>query len=140
MLTDPIRKLAHPTPLSEVTLYSAAMVIPVTGPIIPEGAVAVSNGRVVHVGTRQWVLDTLKDEMPDDSYRKMFNNERHWHGLMTPGLINAHTHLQYTNMASVGRGEYRNFHDWEQGFNVVYDKLQEEKQKNPSLTTWKTSA
>ena len=140
MFTDPIRALAHPTPLSEVTLYSAAMVIPVTGPIIPEGAVAVSNRRVVHVGTRQWVLDILKDEMSNDSYRKMFNNERHWHGLMTPGLINAHTHLQYTNMASVGRGEYRNFRDWEEGFNVVYDKLQEEKQHNPSLMTWKTSA
>ena len=51
--------------------------------------------------------------------------EHHWDGIITPGLINAHTHLQYTNMAEVGRGTYDRFRAWELGFNEVYEKLQE---------------
>lgn len=140
MLQDPIRALAHPTPLNNVTLYSASMVIPVTGPIIPEGAVAVADGRVVHVGTRRWVLDSLRDEMSEEELHKMQANEKHWHGVMTPGLINAHTHLQYTNMAEVGLGTYSNFRGWEEGFNVVYEDLQNQQKQNPCEQIWKTSA
>lgn len=59
--------------------------------------------------------------------------EHHWDGIITPGLINAHTHLQYTNMAEVGRGTYDRFRAWELGFNEVYEKLQETR-------PWKESA
>ena len=116
---DPLYAAAHPAPLNEVTLYSAPLIIPVTGPVIMDGAIAVAGSRVVHVGTRRWVLDTLRQDMA--AHARI--NEHHWHGIITPGLINAHTHLQYTNMAEVGRGTYASFRDWELGFNPVYERL-----------------
>lgn len=116
---DPLYRAAHPAPLRQVTLYSAPLVIPVTGPVIVDGAVAVSAGRVVHVGTRRWMLGVLADEMAAGGRI----DERHWDGVITPGLVNAHTHLQYTCMAEVGRGRYVDFHDWERAFDVVYERL-----------------
>lgn len=122
MTTDSFDQLyaaAHPAPLQEVTLYSAPLIIPITGPVLLDGAVAVSGSRVVHAGTRRWVLDTLKQDMAQGGHIE----EHHWHGVITPGLINAHTHLQYTNMADVGRGTYGSFREWEEGFNPVYARL-----------------
>ncbi|MDY4678319.1 MAG: cytosine deaminase, partial [Bifidobacterium tsurumiense] len=63
MFHDPLYAAAHPIPLDQVILYSAPMVIPITGPVIIDGAVAVSRGRVVHVGTRRWVLEALQQDM-----------------------------------------------------------------------------
>ena len=116
---DPLYAAAHPEPLTQVTLYSAPLIIPVTGPVILNGAIAVSGSRVVHVGTRRWVWDTLESELAAGARVE----ERHWHGVITPGLVNAHTHLQYTVMAEVGRGSYGGFHDWERAFDDVYDGL-----------------
>ena len=126
---NPLHVAAHPKPLESVSVYSAPMVIAVTGPVIVDGAVAVAGSRVVHVGTRTWVLDALKQDMAAHGRIE----EHHWHGLITPGLINAHTHLQYTNMADVGRGTYDSFRAWEIGFNTVYAALQEGR-------PWKQSA
>lgn len=41
-------------------------------------------------------------------------------GALLPGLVNAHSHLQYTGMASVGREQYSGFEDWAAAFNVDY--------------------
>ena len=120
-LDNPLHLAAHPQPLDSVTLYRSPLIIPVTGPVVLNGAIAVSGSRVVHVGTRQWVLDALKHDMATNGRIV----EHHWDGIITPGLINAHTHLQYTNMAEVGRGTYDRFRAWELGFNEVYEKLQE---------------
>ena len=46
--------------IDDVTLYSAKLIIPVTGPVIIDGAVAIHGDRVVHVGKRRWVLKALK--------------------------------------------------------------------------------
>ncbi|SEH38021.1 MULTISPECIES: amidohydrolase family protein [Atopobiaceae] len=100
-----------------VTLYTAPLVIPVTGPVICDGAVAVRDGRVLHVGTRDWVEQKLRDDRKDAGDVET----RNWHGLVTPGLVNAHTHLQYTGMASVGQSTYPSFRDWELAFNKIYD-------------------
>jgi cytosine/adenosine deaminase-related metal-dependent hydrolase len=75
------------------------------------------------------VLDALKHDMAANGRIV----EHHWDGIIAPGLINAHTHLQYTNMAEVGRGTYDRFRAWELGFNEVYEKLQETR-------PWKESA
>ncbi|PZE81763.1 amidohydrolase family protein [Curtobacterium sp. MCBD17_032] len=82
-----------------------------TAPPIADGAVAVRDGRILHVGERSWVVDQL-DGVPV--------TERRWRGALLPGLVNAHTHLQYTGMGSVGRVQYAGFEDWAAAFNDVY--------------------
>ncbi|PID98405.1 MAG: cytosine deaminase, partial [Actinomycetales bacterium] len=93
-------------------VYSAALVIPITGPSILGGSVAVKGSRILHVGERDWVLTTLAGtnfvELRTD-------------GVLMPGLVNAHTHLQYTGMAELGQGQYHGFSDWAAAFNAIYD-------------------
>lgn len=116
------RRLSDGTP-ARVDLYSARLVAPVTAPVIFEGAVAVRGGRVLHVGTRRWVLSALES----DGVRGADIHETRWDGLLTPGLVNAHTHLQYTGMAQVGRGTYPTFRAWEDAFDEVYEPARAEK-------------
>lgn len=106
--------------IDDVTLYSAKLIIPVTGPVIIDGAVAIHGDRVVHVGKRRWVLKALKQEMTAHGTI----HERHWDGVLTPGLVNAHTHLQYSGMVQVGQGTYDRFRAWELAFNEVYAEAQ----------------
>ncbi|WP_375405476.1 amidohydrolase family protein [uncultured Amnibacterium sp.] len=98
-----------------VTVYSADLVVPMTAPPLLDGAVAVYDGRIIHVGTRAWVLDHLLDDG-----RAIV--ERHLDGVLTPGLVNAHTHLQYSRMGEIGRGRYHGFDDWAVAFSAVYDR------------------
>ncbi|QPZ39235.1 adenosylhomocysteinase [Paramicrobacterium chengjingii] len=98
-----------------VTVYSAPLVIPVTAPRIRDGAIAVRGDRILHVGERQWVLQSLRDAGIDFA-------EEHWDGVITPGLVNAHTHLQYTRMADVATRRYDGFDDWAAAFDTVYDR------------------
>ncbi|MGO2660073.1 amidohydrolase family protein [Mycetocola reblochoni] len=96
-----------------VTLFSADIILPVTGPPVRDGAVAVRDGRILHVGERSWVRETLHD-------RGLESEERHLSGVLVPGLVNAHTHLQYTGMASVATGRYHGFDDWGDAFDAAY--------------------
>ena len=98
-----------------ITVYSADHVFPVTSPRIADGAVAVRGRRILHVGDRRWVLAALEDR------GEPFSEER-WEGVITPGLVNAHTHLQYTHMNEVGEHHYPGFDDWSRAFMVVYDR------------------
>lgn len=98
-----------------VVLYSADLVLPITAPPIPQGAIAVSGGRIRHVGDRDWVRREL-------TARGASFTEVHWPGVLLPGLVNAHSHLQYTGMAEVGRGSYRGFEDWAAAFDPVYER------------------
>lgn len=100
---------------ADVTLYSAGLVVPITAPPILDGAVAVRGDRILHVGERAWVRRSLAERGIDAV-------EVHWPGVMTPGLVNAHSHLQYTGMAEVGRGRYQGFDDWARAFNPVYER------------------
>lgn len=99
----------------DVTVYSADLVVPMTAPPIPRGAVAVEDGRILHVGERRWVLDAL--EQQDVPFL-----EQHWSGALLPGLINAHSHLQYTGMAEVGSAQYSGFDDWADAFTESYER------------------
>ncbi|WP_062379753.1 amidohydrolase family protein [Demequina pelophila] len=101
-----------------VTVYSAALVVPVTAPPTLDGAIAVRDGRILHVGERAWVVAALRE-------RGLDFDEAHWTGVLMPGLVNAHTHLQYTGMAQVGAGSYQGFEDWARAFNPVYERGQD---------------
>lgn len=96
-----------------ITIYSAAVVVPITSPAISNGALAVRDGRILHFGTRDWVLRTLTDAGAEFT-------EVHWPGVVLPGLVNAHTHLQYTGMDAVGQRHYGGFDDWMAAFDEVY--------------------
>jgi cytosine/adenosine deaminase-related metal-dependent hydrolase len=69
------------------TLHAADMVLPVAAPPIRDGAVAVAGDRVVWVGPRRDWTGTGPVET--------------WPGLLAPGLVNAHCHLQYSAYADL---------------------------------------
>ncbi|WP_309147134.1 MULTISPECIES: amidohydrolase family protein [unclassified Curtobacterium] len=98
---------------ASVTVHSAHVVVPMTAPPILDGAVAVRGDRILHVGERAWVVDQL-------AARGLPYTERRWRGALLPGLVNAHSHLQYTGMAAVGAGRYRGFEDWAAAFTADY--------------------
>lgn len=95
-----------------VTVYSAGVVVPVTAPAVSNGAIAVRDGRIIHLGTRDWVRKMLADASDVVEVR--------WPGVLVPGLVNAHTHLQYTHMDQVGRRQYHGFDDWGDAFDLAY--------------------
>lgn len=99
-----------------VRVWSAGLVIPVTAPSVLGGAVAVERGRIRHIGSRDWVIHALEEAGVPFV-------EHHFDGVLMPGLVNAHTHLQYTGMAEVGSRQYTGFPDWAAGFDAVYDNI-----------------
>ena len=72
------------------TVHAAAVVVPVAGEPIRDGAVLVEGGRVVAVGPRSPVVAGAGSA-----------RVREWPGVLLPGLVNAHTHLQYTDYADL---------------------------------------
>ncbi|MDQ4038786.1 MAG: amidohydrolase family protein [Actinomycetota bacterium] len=73
---------------SPIAIHSASVVLPITAPPIAEGAIAVQAGRIVSVGTRQEVTARYPEA-----------GATHWAGMLMPGLINSHTHLNYCHAA-----------------------------------------
>ena len=96
---------------SSVEIYSADLVAPVTSPPIPGGAVAVHDGTIVAVGAEAEVLAAHPEA-----------TTTRWSGLLTPGLVNAHTHLQYTSFAAVGAEPFENYTAWSVRFVDEYDR------------------
>jgi cytosine/adenosine deaminase-related metal-dependent hydrolase len=82
------------------TLHSAPIVLPVSTAPIGDGAVLVDGDRIAAVGPRAELLAANPGV-----------RERAWSGVLTPGLVNAHAHLQYTDfeeLNSLGQP----FHVW----------------------------
>ncbi len=69
-------------------ILSADWVVPVDGPPIPDGAVAIDDGVVVAVGAAS---DIGRGERFDDS-------------VIAPAFVNAHSHLEYAAYAGFGDG------------------------------------
>lgn len=69
-------------------VLSADWVLPVEGPPIEDGAVAFDDGRIAAVGTRA----------------ELGVGERFEGAAIVPGLVNAHTHLEYAVYAGFGDG------------------------------------
>jgi cytosine/adenosine deaminase-related metal-dependent hydrolase len=68
-------------------ILQADWVVPMDGPPIADGAVEIADGRIVAVGPAEGGEDL-----------------RHADSVILPGLVNAHTHLEYTAMAGFGDG------------------------------------
>ncbi|SCX02629.1 amidohydrolase family protein [Mycolicibacterium fluoranthenivorans] len=76
--------------------------------VVRRGAVAVTGAKISAVGT----LDELRSA----------GEVVEWPGTLVPGLVNAHTHLQYTHMAALGQGTYASFEDWSEAFEAEYSR------------------
>lgn len=98
-----------------VTLHLAPWVLPVVGEPVRHGGVLVRGERIVAVDRGGTLLARVHAEHPEARVQE-------WAGAIVPGLVNAHSHLQYTCMASVGAGRYAGFEDWSRAFQVVYEQ------------------
>lgn len=96
-------------------LHTAPLVVPVSRPPIPDGAVAIDGGIIQEVGQRE----DLERRFPDAA-------TTNWKGTLTPGLVNAHTHLQYTSFATVGAERHPSYVDWSERFIQEYETRQDE--------------
>lgn len=76
-----------------------------------DGAVAVAEGRILAVGGADAVLAEF------DAPTTVVHEHR---GALTPGLVNAHTHLQYSDMAEVGSAQHAGFESWMSAFMTLY--------------------
>jgi cytosine/adenosine deaminase-related metal-dependent hydrolase len=71
-----------------VKVLSADWVVPVEGPPIRDGAVAIENGRIAAVGGAS----------------ELGKGERYADAVILPGFVNAHSHLEYAMYAGFGDG------------------------------------
>lgn len=95
-------------------VLAATWVVPVASPPIRSGAVVVTDELIDWVGPLS--------RLPGDFAHLPVER---FDGVLTPGLVNAHTHLQYTGFAELGRGRFTDFEDWSAAFEVVYDAVQD---------------
>ncbi|MFZ4892924.1 amidohydrolase family protein [Plantibacter sp. Mn2098] len=96
----------------------ADWVVPVVGEPVRHGAVAVVGDRIVAIGDAAEVLHDAREAQGAGG--EVLETERQ--GILTPGLVNAHSHLQYTCMAEVGQGVYEGFEDWSHAFQDLYEQ------------------
>ncbi|MDP9495724.1 MAG: amidohydrolase family protein [Actinomycetota bacterium] len=101
--------------MSTTSVHLAPVVVPVSSPPIADGAVAVTAGVIVGVGSRSEVLAHFPG-----------SDVVEWSGVMIPGLVNAHTHLQYTSFADVGSTTHPSYVSWSERFVAEYEGRQEE--------------
>lgn len=106
----------------ESRIFAADWVLPIVADPIKDGVVVVRGDRIAWLGARAdlpaaWAQTAIE-------YRA---------GVLTPGLVNAHTHLQYTHFDEVGRGTYSSFEHWSDAFGVVYDQVTDPE-------SWRTAA
>jgi 5-methylthioadenosine/S-adenosylhomocysteine deaminase len=77
-------------------LYHARWVLPISAAPIPNGTVAVADGRIAYVGPREGAPEGERHDLGDM--------------ILLPGLVNAHTHLELT--AFRGLLEDLDFREW----------------------------
>jgi cytosine/adenosine deaminase-related metal-dependent hydrolase len=70
-------------------VLSADWVLPIDGPPIADGAVAIEDGRIAAVGTAA----------------ELGEGTHYGDAVIVPGFVNAHTHLEYATYAGFGDGE-----------------------------------
>jgi 5-methylthioadenosine/S-adenosylhomocysteine deaminase len=83
-------------------IYSARWVLPITSPLIEDGAVAVDDSKILGVGTRR----DLAARFPN------FRLQNFGQAAVLPGLVNAHSHLELTIMRGFLEPEESDFFAW----------------------------
>lgn len=73
---------------SPIAIHSATVVLPITARPIPDAALAVQDGHIIAVGSQAEIIESYPEA-----------GHSHWDGVLMPGLINAHTHLNYCHTA-----------------------------------------
>ena len=92
---------------NSLVIHRADWVLPIADefgrPVEPirEGAVAVDGEQIVGVGPATAILAAFDSQVP----------VREWSGVLMPGLVNAHTHLQYTSYGDMA-GTGMPFTEW----------------------------
>lgn len=76
------------------TCHSAPWIVPVSGPVISQGAVVVRDRTIVAVGPHA----SLKERFPQAL------GITHRNCVLTPALVNAHIHLELSHLASLSQG------------------------------------
>jgi aminodeoxyfutalosine deaminase len=112
-------------PSSRPTLHRARVVLPVSRPPIADGAVLVHGSRILDVGSHAEVrarLDRADGDRAGDTGVDTAVQTVEWDGAIAPGIVNAHTHLQYTSMAAAGRAVHSGFETWMQAFMELYEQ------------------
>ncbi|MEW6659445.1 MAG: amidohydrolase family protein [Thermodesulfobacteriota bacterium] len=74
--------------MGEMTAHVSRWVLPVSSPPIAEGAVLMAGGRIQAVGPASDILRGFKGAVCD-----------HGAGAILPGLVNCHTHLEFSALA-----------------------------------------
>lgn len=81
-------------------LLGASWVVPVAGPPLREGRVAVEGGRIA------WVGGEAEAGRPPAAVRHLGD------GVLLPGLVNAHCHLELSHLGSIREDGRRGFVAW----------------------------
>lgn len=75
----------------DITIYRADWVLPVTAPVLPDGAVAVAGERITAVGPAPRLI-------ADHPGAKLIDVGR---SIIMPGFVNCHSHLEYTSFRGI---------------------------------------
>jgi aminodeoxyfutalosine deaminase len=97
-----------------VSVFAADWVAPVVSPPIRNGAVVVQGSQVAWLGPLALLPRRWSGRRVD-----------HRRGVMTPGLVNAHTHLQYSRFAVLGQTRHESYEDWAYAFDGLYRAVTE---------------
>jgi cytosine/adenosine deaminase-related metal-dependent hydrolase len=85
-----------------ITIYSAQWTVPVSAPPFANGAIAVSEDRIIGVGDRQ----ALVEQFPKAAIQDFGP------AAIVPGFINSHSHLELTAMRGFLEEEETDFFAW----------------------------
>ncbi|MFT4050707.1 MAG: amidohydrolase family protein [Microbacterium sp.] len=110
-----------PQAQAPIQIHRAPLVFPDAQRAIRDGAVAVAEGAIVAVGPHDEIRAEVHARLAGAGSGDAAVETHEWSGVLTPGLVNAHTHLQYTDMAVLGHGSYTSFEHWAAKFGELYD-------------------
>ncbi|MDL1955600.1 MAG: amidohydrolase family protein [Candidatus Desulfofervidus auxilii] len=96
-------------------IHRAKWILPIFCPPIENGAIAISQGKILEVGNYKEIRKKINGEVID-----------HGEGILFPALVNVHTHLELSALKGIKKD---NFVDWLSSIIVAKMGLKREKRK-----------